>query len=310
MKKYISLFFIILFFSLNVVSVCCTNSALGFEDATLEPTRAYPADPGDQSHSGPFLFDAAVIPSLDYISEDKSHRAPVGFNMNLASDKVMMTSTVKIGKTDNEYAVKLPNGAISPSDLWLGYNDGNSNEALILNFNTGLGYQFEFIEKRFTVTPLLGLLYQKKTNKILTRDMDDNAPHLSMTLSDDDFEEVMEGLWLGLDMNFFVLRHLKIISSLEYYAASYESSTSETAGNKINTSRFYQSAEKEGVVWTFGVQHHFSENLHADIIYSWQEWLTEAGTDYLNESADTGKTTHVVMPETNQAVNLSLSYEF
>ncbi|MDY0163068.1 hypothetical protein [Desulfobotulus sp.] len=192
--------------------------------------------------------------------------------------------------------------SLKDMDPLSGHYNASATEAT--HMAAGVGYQWNLLNQRLSLIPMMGLSYHGKSID----------PKTSVTLSpDQDSIRRETGLsewnswWFGLDLRAQPHPDLSVESSLLFHTAKFAEKNPEWGD--LSESAIHRS-EGEGRIFRLGLRQQLSSSWSAGILYSWQQWMAEKGE--LSQALPSGDRTRSDIPFNGniQELNISLSYGF
>jgi hypothetical protein len=240
-----------------------------------------------------------------------------GFDAKAVVNKLYSKASISFGKiaegkgTDSDYQENDRNSVYSQSESSL------SDE--IQDMSIGLGYQLDFFKNRFLIAPHFGLSYHtqkiRQTNGVQTISSSGDLISPSregISGLNSTYEANWRTLFVGFDLDFEIIYQIHMISSIEYHTASFEAYADWNLRDDFSHPvSFMHEAEGQGRIINVGINRMFAERWLIGLMYGWQEWKTDPGTDTLFWSG--GGATRSTLNEVNwesRSVNLSIGYNF
>jgi len=253
---------------------------------------------------------------LSELTYDDLEIYEAGFDAKAVVNKIYSKASISFGKivqgkgTDSDYQENDRNSMYSQSESSL------TDE--IQDLCIGFGYQMDFFQKKFLIAPIAGLSYHsqkiRQTDGIQTVSSSGNLPASGKTISglNSTYEANWRTMFLGLDMDVELIHQVHLTSSFEYHTASYEAYADWNLRDDFSHPvSFTHEAAGTGRSVNVSINRVIAERWLIGLMYGWQEWETEPGTDTLFWSG--GGATKSTLNEVNwesQSVNLSIGYNF
>lgn len=240
-----------------------------------------------------------------------------GLDAKAVMNKLYSKVSVSFGKiaegkgTDSDYQENDRNSIYSQSESNL------SDE--IQDMSIGLGYQLDFFQNRFLVAPHFGLSYHtqkiRQTDGIQTISSSGDLISYSrkgISGLNSTYEANWRTLFVGFDLDCEIIYQIHMISSIEYHSASFQAYADWNLRDDFaHPVSFMHEAEGKGMSITVGINRIIAERWLIGLMYGWQAWNTDPGTDTLYWSG--GGATRSTLNEVNwesRSVNLSIGYNF
>lgn len=298
-------------------NVCAETSQNNPSSASLKVHTSSQTQPSVASPPWAQADTAMQLPKIDL----QPSAAPNNVGMRFSVDKWNLKSS--FGQTPVFHPTEKKSFLASPYNtdhLGTGPLDASFHDTTReTDMAAGVGYRFDFMDNRFSLTPVLGLSYHAEDRSNKATDL---PPKLAGT-SDPDalpFQNISElrSWWFGVDLSFHLVTDLFVESSLVIHNTAYENpgavALTTDADKAVQPDTSLASGEAEGKVFTLGIRQQLGKSWSAGLMYSWQEWLTADGKKFLihTDAAKDRETKKSEDPFSwdNQKVNVSLSYDF
>jgi len=238
------------------------------------------------------------------------------FNAKAVINKIYSRASISFGKimegnaSDSDYTEDNRNSLYSKSE-----SDINDE---VHDLCVGLGYQMDLFSDKFKIAPLAGVSYHtqniRQTNGIQTVSAGSGVPSQGEELTglNSTYETEWRSWFVGVDLDFELVEHLFLSSSLEYHNAAYEAAANWNLRDDFSHPvSFTHEALGEGAVVNISLNRVFAERWLIGLMYGWEEWSTAPGQDILFWK-DGGTTSSKLNQVTwdSQSVNLSIGYNF
>jgi len=290
------------------------------EEGLLEPSKTINIDSRTGFRRANLSWNIAapdgepnVLSELEYTDLEIFEAS---FNARAVVNKIYSRASISFGKiiegsaTDSDYTEDNRNSlsSISQSDI----NDE------VHDLCIGLGYQIDLFSDKFKIAPLAGVSYHtqniRQTNGVQTVSAGAGVPAQGQPLRglNSTYETEWRSWFVGIDLDFEVVKNLFLSSSLEYHNAAYEAAANWNLRDDFaHPVSFTHEALGEGAVVNISVNRVFAENWLIGLMYGWEGWSTAPGEDVL--FWEDGTTTTSPLNTVNwdsQSLNISIGYNF
>jgi hypothetical protein len=238
------------------------------------------------------------------------------FNARAVVNKIYSRASISFGKildgsaTDSDYSEDNRTSLYSKSQ-----SDINDE---VHDLCIGLGYQMDLFSDKFKIAPLAGVSYHtqniRQTNGLQTVSAGPGVPAQGQPLLglNSSYETEWRSWFVGIDLDFEVVKNLFLSSSLEYHNATYEAAANWNLRDDFaHPVSFTHEALGEGAVVNISVNRVFAENWLIGFLFGWVVWSTAPGEDVL--FWEVGATTASPLNTVNwdsQSLNISIGYNF
>ena len=223
-----------------------------------------------------------------------SHHLELRYQSETRSDLLLPGNAQDPGQAEHDIRMDLSGfqlkSAFRTQTDPLEFEESDSRTTLT-DMAAGLGYRFDFLEEKLSLTPTLGLSYhaEEATGTLLSPPDTGLLPSLDW-----------QGWWVGLDLSIEPMETTRLESSLVFHNAEAKDGPDPVSPDAPG-SEFH-----EGTVFRIGVHQKLTESWSAAFLYSWEHWLGDGTLQSTPLSPDDP----VLYDWTGQEVNVSLRYGF
>ncbi|UCG99848.1 MAG: hypothetical protein JSU78_05275 [Deltaproteobacteria bacterium] len=254
---------------------------------------------GDQYGNNPNILSELEFNDLEIYQ--------AGLELKLTLNRIYFRASIYFGEithgegTDSDYDQDNRNGLYSRSQFEINNDD-------VQDMGVGLGYQFDLLNKKLRLVPLIGISYHEQ-NLCITNGVQ-TVGSADLEGLNSAYQTEWTSWWLGMDISFEVMTNLFLSSSLEYHLVDYQARANwnlrEDFAHPVS---FSHNADGKGTAMKIGISHFFAEHWAIGLLYGRQKWSASGGYDYLFLA--TGETITSKLNEVDwdsRSINLLLSY--